>query len=117
MQFGAKDPNPGRLTLEHLAGTLPDGNRIPSPQTPYQLLFKPTAQARALMQGTSAEDDFRLKLAGLPVGQVVYDIYTLAEGDPAENARLLGQLVLAAPVMSSHYGDEKLYFRHNMARK
>jgi hypothetical protein len=47
----------------------------------------------------------------------VYDLYTLAEGDPAERARFLGELVLAAPVVSSHYGDEKLYFRHNMARK
>jgi hypothetical protein len=117
VQFGAKDPNPGRLTLEHLAATLPDGNRIASPKAPYQLLFKPTAPARALMQDASAEDDFRLKLAGLPVGQAVYDIYALAEGEPAENAKLLGQLVLAAPLVSSRYGDEKLYFRHNMARK
>lgn len=117
VQFGAKDPNPGRLTLEHLAGTLPDGNRISAPKAPYQLLFKPTAQAHALMQDASAKDDFRLKLAGLLVGQAVYDIYTLAEGDPAENARLLGHLVLTAPVVSSRYGDEKLFFRHNMARK
>jgi len=117
VQFGAKDPNPGRLTLEHLAGTLPDGTRIPAPQTPYQLLFKPTPQARALMQDASARDDFRLKLASLPVGQAVYDVYTLAEGDPAGNARLLGQLILATPVVSSRYGDEKLFFRHNMARQ
>ena len=116
-QFGAKDPNPGRLTLEHLARTLPDGNSVAAPKTPYQLLFKPTAQARALMQNPDVEDDFRLKLAGLPIGQAIYDIYTLADGDPAENARLLGQLVLAAPLVSSRYGDEKLYFRHNMARK
>ena len=115
--FGARDPNPGRLTLEHLAGTRPDGQGIPAPRAPHQLLFKPTAQARALMQGAGAGDDFRLALAGLPVGQAVYDIYTLAEGDPADNARLLGQLVLTAPVVSSRYGDEKLHFQHNMARK
>ncbi len=117
VQFGAKDPNPGRLTLEHLAATLPDGQRVLRPKAPNQLLYKPTARARALMQDASAEDDFRLKLAGLAVGQAVYDIYTLAEGDPPENARILGQLVLAAPVLSSRYGDEKLYFQHNMARK
>ena len=117
VKFGAKDPNPGRLTLEHLAGTMPDSSSVAAPKAPYQLLFKPTAQARALMREANAEDDFRLRLADLPVGQVVYDIYTLAEGDPAENATLLGQLVLETPVMSSHYGDEKLFFRHNMARK
>ncbi len=116
--FGAKDPNPGRLTLEHLAATLPDGNhRIPAPNAPYQLLFKPSAQAWALMQDASAADDFRIKLAGLPVGHAVYDIYTLAEGDPAENAKFLGQLLLAAPLVSSRYGDGKLFFRHNMAKK
>lgn len=117
VQFGAQDPNPGRLTLEHLAGVQVDGKRIANPHVPYQLLFKPTAHARALMQGASAQDDFRLKLAGLPVCQAVYDIYTLAEGDSPVNARHLAQLVLAAPLVSSHYGDEKLYFQHNMARK
>ena len=116
VQFGAKDTNPGRLTLEHLAAVLADGRRITSPNTPHQLLLKPTAQARALMQGASARDDFRLKLAGLPVGQAVYDIYMLAAGDATDNARPLGQLVLAAPVVSSRYGDERLYFQHNMAR-
>jgi len=117
VQFGAKDPNPGRLTLENLAGIQVNGQRIASPRTPYQILFRPTALARALMQGASALDDFRLKLAGLAVGQAVYDIYTLAEGDSPENARLLGQLLLTAPVVSSRYGDDKLYFQHNMARQ
>jgi hypothetical protein len=74
VRFAAKDPNPGHLTLEHVAGILPDGNRIPVPKAPYQLLFKPTAQARALMQDASAGEDFRLTLAGLPVGRAVYDI-------------------------------------------
>jgi hypothetical protein len=117
VQFGARDPDPGRLTLEHLAGTLPDGAPVATPKAPYRLLLKPTASARALMQDAGAGDDFRLKLAGLPVGQAVYELYTLAEGDPPERARLLGELVLAAPVVSSRYGDEKLYFQHNMARK
>ncbi len=117
VQFGAKDPNPGRLTLENLASIQVNGRRIANPHTPYQIFFRPTAPARALMQGASAADDFRLKLAGLPVGQAVYEIYTLAEGDSPGNASVLGQLVLTAPVVSSRYGDETLYFQHNMARQ
>jgi hypothetical protein len=31
--------------------------------------------------------------------------------------QFLGQLLLAAPVISSHYGDETLYFKHNMVEK
>lgn len=117
VQFGARDPDPGRLTLEHLAGTLPDGKRVAAPRAPYKLLFKPTARAGALMQDASAGDDFRLGLRGLSVGQALYDIYALAEGDAPESAELLGQLVLAAPFVSSHYGDERLYFQHHMESK
>lgn len=114
--FGAKGTNPGRLTLEHLASTLPDGERIAAPSVPYQLIFKPTAYARSLMANATAADDFRVKLAGLSVGQAIYDIHTLKAGDPTGNTVFLGQLVLAAPIVSSRYGDETLYFQHNMAR-
>jgi hypothetical protein len=114
--FGAKDTNPGRLTLEHLAGTLPNGERIATPKVPHQLIFKPTAYARALMTDATATDDFRVKLAEFLVGQAIYDIYTLREGAPAGDAKFLGQLVLATPVVSSRYGDEMLYFQHNMAK-
>lgn len=114
--FGAKDTNPGRLTLEHLARTLPDGEGIAKPSVPYQLIFKPTAYARALMADATAADDFRVKLAGLSVGHAIYDIYTLRAADPARSAMFLGQLVLATPIVSSRYGDETLYFQHNMAR-
>jgi hypothetical protein len=114
--FGAKDPNPGRLTLEHIAGMLPNGIHIPAPKTPYRLLFKPTPQTHALMQDAAA-DDFRIKLAELPIGQVLYDIYTLSEQESFQNVHFLGQLVLTSQVVSSHYGDEKLYFQHNMQRK
>lgn len=117
VEFGAKDTNPGRLTLEHLSSTQTDGRRIQAPETPYQLLFKPTESAQALMRNAQAEDDFRVKLADLEVGQAVYDVFTLAENDTPENARPLGQLLLSAPVISSRYGDEVLFFRHNMARK
>jgi hypothetical protein len=39
------------------------------------------------MQDASAQDDFRLKRASLPVDQVVYDINTLAEGDTTASSR------------------------------
>lgn len=116
-ELGAQDPNPGRLTLEHLAGMSLEGQRIAAPKTPYQLLLKPTIAAQALMRDATAADDFRQKLAGLTIGQAVYDVYTLEAGEAPEKARLLGQLVLASAVVSSRYGDEQLYFQHNMARK
>ena len=116
-KFGAKDPNPGRLSLEHLAKIQLSGKQVPNPRAPYQLIFKPTAQAHSIMQDAGANDDFRLALDRLEVGQAVYDIYTLSEGEPSESAMLLGQLILVAPLVSSRYGDEKLYFQHNMEKR
>lgn len=112
--FGAKDPNPGRLTLEHFASVLPDGTQVATPHTPYQLLLRPTASAQALMQNATVADDFRQQLAQLQVGQAIYDIY--ARNESGSNSQLLGQLILTAPVVSSRYGDEKLYFQHNMEK-
>lgn len=113
---GAKDTNPGRLTLEHLAGMLQNGERIDTPKVPYQLILKPTAYARTFMAESKSTDDFRVKLAGLAIGNAIYDIYTLKEGEAAVNAAFLGQLLLETQVVSSRYGDETLYFRHNMER-
>ena len=115
-QFGARDPNPGRLTLEHLAGTLTNGKRELAVKAPFEILFQPTPPARALMQDASAADDFRVRLAQLKVGQALYEVVAREEGAAAGQDTHLGQLVLTAPVVSSHYGDEKLYFQHNMAR-
>ncbi|WP_417066637.1 hypothetical protein [Niveibacterium terrae] len=115
--YGAKDPNPGRLTLEHLASMTPDGVPVADPREPYQLIFKPTEQATALMQGSPASEDFRVSLARLPVGAVLYQLYARTTSDEKEAPRLLGHLVLASPVVSSSYGDQTLYFRHNMARR
>lgn len=115
--FGAKDTNPGRLTLEHLARSLPTGEQVATPNVPYQLILKPTAYARGLMADSAATDDFRVQLARLSVGQAIYDVYTVMEGAPSASAMLLGQLILATPIVSSRYGDESLHFQHNMARQ
>lgn len=115
--FGAKDPNPGRLTLDHLSATLPSGEAVRDPLTPYRIVLKPTAVARALMPDASASDDFRVRLAALPVGAAIYEVFALEAGESAEQAKPLGRLVLTSPVISSRYGDEMLYFQHHTERR
>lgn len=115
--FGAKDPNPGRLTLDHLSATLPSGEAVREPVTPYRIVLKPTAVARALMPDATAADDFRTRLAALPVGVAIYEVFALDADASAEHAKPLGKLVLDSPVVSSHYGDEVLYFQHHTERR
>jgi len=116
-RFGAKDPNPGHLTVEHLAAIEIDGSKVAAPRAPYQLLFKPRPAASARFKGATVKDDFRIKLADFPVGEVLYDVYALDKGETAEQGKLIGQLVLNSKIVASRYGDEKLYFRHNMERE
>lgn len=116
VRFGGGDSDPGHLTVDHLAGVEVDGSKVTSPRAPYQLLFNPRPAASVHFKGATKEDDFRAKLAVLPVGEVLYDVYALEKGETLEQGRLLGQLVLNSKIVASRYGDEKLYFQHNVKR-
>ena len=116
-QFGARDPNPGRLTLDHLAGMTPEGVQVGAPIAPYQIVLRPTAAVRAQLASGPVEADFRAVLARLPAGLPLYEVLARAENEAPERLQVLGTLVLHAPVVASRYGDETLYFQHHMARK
>jgi hypothetical protein len=116
IRFGAKDSDPGHLTVEHLASIKTDGSKVAVPRAPYQLLFKPRPTASARFKGSTMNDDFRIKLADFPVGEALYDVYALENSETAEQGKLLGQLILNSKIVASRYGDEQLYFQHNMER-
>lgn len=115
--LGARDPNPGRLTLDHLAAMQPNGEAVRDPVAPYRIILRPTATARALMPDAGADDDFRVRLAALPSGAAIYDVLALDADEAVAEARLIGRLRLASPVVSSCYGDETLYFQHHTERR
>ncbi len=117
--FGAKDPDPTHLTVEHLAEIQVDGTAIVTPKSPYRLIFKPTMLASALMKNATVDSDFRTNLARYPAGQVMYDVYALDEGESADDLpanKIVGQLIPMTRIVASSYGDEKLNFQHNMKK-
>jgi hypothetical protein len=117
--FGAKDPDPTHLTVEHLAKIQVDGTAVVTPKAPYRLIFKPTVAAGALMKDSTVDSDFRRNLARYPVGQVMYDVYAVDEGESADDlpaSKLVGHLIPTTNIVASSYGDEKLNFRHNMEK-
>jgi hypothetical protein len=117
--FGAKDPDPTHLTVEHLAKIQVDGNAVMTPKSPYRLIFKPTIAASALMKESTVDTDFRTNLARYPVGQTMYDVYALDEGESSDDlptSKLVGQLIPTTNIVASSYGDEKLNFQHNMEK-
>jgi hypothetical protein len=117
--FGAKDPAPTHLTVEHLAKIQVDGAAIVAPKSPFRLVFKPTVVAGALMKDATVDTDFRTNLARYPVGQAMYDVYALEEGESPDDLparKLVGQLIPSTHIVASGYGDEKLNFQHNMEK-
>ena len=117
--FGAKDPAPTHLTLEHLAGIRLDGTPAAAVKSPFRLIFQPTTAARAFMEGATVQTDFRSNLSGFPVGQAMYEVYAFDEGEPFADpaaGKHVGQLVTTSGIVASSYGDEKLNFQHNMSR-
>jgi len=117
--YGAKDPDPTHLTVEHLAKIQVDGTAVVTPKSPYRLVFKPTMAAGALMKDATVDTDFRQNLARYPIDQVMYDVYAMDEGESADDLpvnKLVGHLIPTSNIVASSYGDEKLNFRHNMEK-
>jgi uncharacterized protein YceK len=117
--FGAKDPDPAHLTVEHLAEIQVDGTAVVTPKSPFRLVFKPTIAAGTLMKDATVDTDFRKNLARYPVGQVMYDVYAMDEGESADDLpanKLVGHLIPTSKIVTSSYGDEKLNFQHNMEK-
>jgi hypothetical protein len=116
---GAKDPDPTRLSIEHLAKIHTDGSIVVNPKSPFRLIFKPTTAAGVLMKDATVDTDFRTNLARYPVGQVMYDVYALDEGESSTDlpaSKIVGQLIPTTNIVASSYGDEKLNFQHHMEK-
>jgi hypothetical protein len=116
--YGAKDPDPTHVTVEHLARIQVDGTAVVTPKSPFRLIFKPTQAAGALMKDATVDTDFRTNLARYPVGQAMYDIYALDEGaspDDLQASMFVGQLIPTTDIVASSYG-EKINFQHNLEK-
>jgi hypothetical protein len=117
--YGAKDPDPTHLTVEHLAKIQVDGTAVVNPKSPYRLIFKPTIAAGILMKDATVDMDFRKSLARYPSGQVMYDVYAVDESESPDDLaanKLVGHLIPTSNIVASSYGDEKLNFQHNMEK-
>lgn len=95
------------LNVNHVASVTRDGTPEAEPRAPFQLIFQPAA---GLALDSNAED-FRLEMAKLPAGTVLYDVYAIAEPGGTDEV-LIGHVVSRSEFVASDYGDRRLYFRH-----
>jgi len=77
---------------------------------PFKLVFKPNQSLR-----TKYPDYFTMdymdQLRAVPSGTTIYEVYAVEE--PNAPQVKIGEIRTTSQMVSSHWGDESLYFRHN----
>lgn len=97
------------LPLHHLAGIQADGTPVASPIVADRVELHATQDAIAMLADAR---DFRAKLAGIPAGTRLFEIRTSDALDA--DAVPAGYVDLTSGFVASPYGDEKLFFQHDV---
>lgn len=97
------------LPLHHLAQRELDGRAVADAKVPDRIELHPTAAARAAAKSGA---DWRVVLAGLPVGLALFEVRAAPKIDV--EATLIGELRLESSFVASRYGDERLFFQHDV---
>ncbi len=97
------------LPLHHLAGMHSDGSLVQKPVVADRIEFHPTAEARKASDGGK---DFREALAQIPKDTKLFDLQVSEHLE--KPARPLGELWLESEFIASRYGDERLFFAHDV---
>jgi len=98
------------IGLSDLAVVDCNGQRDFSPKYPFVLIFKPNDSLRAKFPD-HYEKDYLDQLKSVEVGVEMYDVYALDQ--PESKPQKIGTLKTTSKMVSSHWGDESLFFRHN----
>ena len=96
--------NPGNILIDNL--TLKDqyGKKELNPNHPKELILEPTNELISMYNDTNKYPEMLLN----DISNVT--IYNLKD----ENGKTLGSLILTHPFIRSKFGDEELFFHHNM---
>ena len=78
---------------------------------PFKLVFKPTSQVNTLFPDDFVQS-YMDQLKTIKVGTQIYDVYAVNTPDDAEVK--IGTLRTTSEFVSSHWGDEKLWFQHGI---
>jgi hypothetical protein len=97
------------LPLHHLAQRERDGRAVADAKVPDRIELHPTAAARA---AASSGVDWRVMLGKLPVGLSLFEVRAAPKIDVG--ATVIGELRLESSFIASRYGDEQLFFQHDV---
>ena len=117
VRLGSDHADPTLQSTTDLAKVKKDGNPVAkgTAKSPFSLVFEPTAEAQMPTEKLDANDGLRQRLSDsskFHKGLVLYKVYTRSsEGAEKEE---LGEIVVVEPFVASKYGDQQLFFQHNI---
>lgn len=97
------------LPLHNVASVRRDGSSPSKAEVPDRVELHPAKEAAAAWVSTP---DWRSSLAKIPVGTKIFDVRASPSIDA--DATPLGEVWLEAPFVASRYGDERLFFQHDV---
>lgn len=103
--FSLFKTDPRHLPLHHLAVYNEEGQRVVNPVAPYQIVLE---ASQGMREDTS---DFRTELAKIPAESPLYEVWA-AESQDDDTPRCIGRLITDSEFVTSRYGDETLFFKH-----
>jgi len=77
---------------------------------PFKLIFKPADGLRNKYSDYYITD-YMDQLKSVPQGSLLYSVYAIDQ--PGQSESKIGELRTTSPFVSSYWGDESLFFRHN----
>jgi hypothetical protein len=126
--FAQVDPAPNFVSLFSFAKFTQDGKQESSPKFPFALLFKPTPQAAALpckpwedQAKPPKPSDALQQLLEISPDTTLYDVFAVRKpfmgGSGSPDMVHVGSVRAEAAGVTSKYGDENLFFRHDFFAK
>jgi len=116
-KFATATPNIQQVGLSDFSKYGEDGVTIPDFDInyPYELIFKPTGEITFPDEyhGLFTDD-----LASIAEGSVLWNVYAMnAPVELGGQQELIGNVVLTSPLVTSLWGDQHLFFRHQDMRE
>ncbi len=96
--------------LRDLSAIRQNGDIVKTPKYPFKLIFKPSEELRN-KYSDEYSTDYMDQLKAVPKGSVLYSVYAISQPNQIEEK--IGELRTTSEMISSYWGDESLFFRHN----
>jgi hypothetical protein len=87
------------------------GKEISEPKFPFKLIFRPSSDVANKFPDTF-DMSFTEQLKTITPGTVIYNVYAIDE--PGCDEKKIGHIKITTNLITSNFGDEKLFFRHGL---